>query len=64
MNNFHTQGKYYAFIVMILFFPMTALRRKIMQTKESKDLDPFLKQVGIITFIMAILVAIGLNYFK
>lgn len=64
MNNLHTQGKYYAFIVMILFFPMTALRRKIMQTKEPKDLDPFLKQVGIITFIMAILVAIGLNYFK
>lgn len=64
MNNLHIQGKYYAFIVMILFFPMTALRRKIMQIKEPKDLDPFLKQVGIITFIMAILVAIGLNYFK
>lgn len=64
MNNLHIQGKYYAFIVMILFFPMTALRRKIMQIKEPKDLDPFLKQVGIITFIMAILVAVGLNYFK
>ncbi|MDO4763438.1 MAG: 1,4-dihydroxy-2-naphthoate octaprenyltransferase [Flavobacteriaceae bacterium] len=63
MNELHIKGKYYAFIVMILFFPMTALRRRIMQVKNLQDFDPFLKQVGIITFMMAILVALGLNYF-
>ena len=63
MNGLHTQGKYYAFMFFILMFPMTGLRRKIMQVKEPKELDPFLKQVGIITFMMAILVAVGLNYF-
>lgn len=63
MNGLHTQGKYYAFMFFILMFPMTGLRRKIMQVKEPKELDPFLKQVGIITFMMAVLVAVGLNYF-
>ena len=63
MNGLHTQGKYYAFMFFILLFPMTGLRRKIMQVKEPKELDPFLKQVGIITFMMAVLVAVGLNYF-
>ncbi len=63
MNNFHINGKYYAFMVMILFFPMTNLRRRIMQVKSPQELDPFLKQVGIITLAMAILVAVGVNYF-
>ena len=63
MNELHTQGKYYAFIFFILMLPMTALRRKIMQVSEPKDLDPFLKQVGIMTLTMSILVAFGLNYF-
>ncbi|MDP2454028.1 MULTISPECIES: 1,4-dihydroxy-2-naphthoate octaprenyltransferase [unclassified Kaistella] len=63
MNDLHTEGKYYAFIFFILMLPMTALRRKIMQVKEPKELDPFLKQVGIMTLTMAILVAFGLNYF-
>ena len=63
MNGLHTQGKYYAFMFFILMFPMTGLRRKIMQVKEPKELDPFLKQVGVITFMMAVLVAVGLNYF-
>ncbi|MGV8914723.1 MAG: 1,4-dihydroxy-2-naphthoate octaprenyltransferase [Kaistella sp.] len=63
MNGLHTQGKYYAFIFFILMLPMTGLRRKIMDVKEPKDLDPFLKQVGIMTLTMAILVAFGLNYF-
>ena len=63
MNGLHTQGKYYAFIFFILMLPMTALRRKIMQVKEPKELDPFLKQVGILTLTMSILVAAGLNYF-
>lgn len=63
MNGLHTQGKYYAFIFFILMFPMTGLRRKIMQVKEPTELDPFLKQVGIMTLMMAILVAFGLNYF-
>ena len=64
MNGLHTEGKYYAFIVMIMLFPTAALRRKILQTKEPRLLDPFLKQIGIITMMMAILLAVGLNYFK
>lgn len=64
MNNLHTAGNYYPFMVMILFFPMTALRRRIMQTKNPKDLHPFLKQIGILTLVMAVLVAVGLNMQK
>ena len=64
MNGLHTQGNYYAFIFFILVFPMMALRRKIMQTKEPKELDPYLKQVGIFTLVMSVLVAFGLNYFN
>ena len=60
-NELQFKGNYYAFMVMILFFPMTAMRRKIMKVKSPKELDPFLKQVGIITLMMAILLAIGLN---
>ena len=63
MNNLHTKKGYYPFIVMIMFFPMTALRRKIMQTKDPKELDPFLKQTTIITLATAILLACGLNFF-
>ena len=63
MNNLHTKKGYYPFIVMIMFFPMTALRRKIMQTKDPKELDPFLKQTAIITLATAILLACGLNFF-
>lgn len=62
-NGLHTQGKYYAFIFFILMLPLMGLRRKIMEIKEPKELDPFLKQVGILTLTMAVLVAIGLNYF-
>lgn len=60
-NELQIKGNYYAFMVMVLFFPMTAMRRKIMKAKLPKELDPFLKQVGIITLMMAILLAIGLN---
>ena len=63
VNGFIKDGKYYPFIVMILLFPMTALRRKIMAIKEPRELDPFLKQVGILTLMMAVLLAFGLNYF-
>jgi len=63
VNGFIKDGKYYPFIVMILLFPMTALRRKIMAVKEPRELDPFLKQVGILTLMMAVLLAFGLNYF-
>ena len=63
MNNLHIKKGYYPFIVMIMFFPMTALRRKIMQTKDPKELDPFLKQTAIITLATAILLACGLNFF-
>lgn len=63
VNGFIADGKYYPFIVMILLFPMTALRRKIMAVQEPKALDPFLKQVGILTLMMAVLLAVGLNYF-
>lgn len=63
-NGFQTQGKYYPFIVMILIFPFIKLRRSIMAVNEPKLLDPFLKQVGILTFLMAVLTAFGLNYFN
>lgn len=64
MQGFFQQGRYYPFIVMVLMLPLTALRRKIMATKEPKLLDPYLKQVGILTLMMAVLLAFGLNYFK
>jgi len=53
---------YYPFIVMILMFPFMKLRRTIMNIQEPKLLDPFLKQVGILTFMMAVLTAVGLNF--
>lgn len=64
MQGFFQQGKYYPFIVMILLFPMMGLRRKILATKEPRALDPFLKQVGILTLMMAVLLVAGLNFFK
>lgn len=64
INNFYQNEQYYAFIVMILLLPMTKLRRKILAVKNPKELDPFLKQVGILTFMMAILLAFGLNFFN
>lgn len=63
INGFIQSQQYYVFIVMILLLPLAKVRRKIMQVKEPKQLDPFLKQVGIITFMMAVLTAFGLNYF-
>lgn len=64
INGFFEQQNYYAFIVMILMFPLTKLRRNIMSVKEPKELDQYLKQVGIMTFVMAILTAAGLNLFN
>ncbi|MDO4225556.1 MAG: 1,4-dihydroxy-2-naphthoate octaprenyltransferase [Bergeyella zoohelcum] len=63
LKGFFQTGEYYPFIVMILMFPMMSLRRKIIQTTAPKDLDPYLKQVGIMTLMMAVLLAFGLNYF-
>lgn len=64
INGFIQSQQYYVFIVMILLLPLAKLRRKIMEVKEPKELDPFLKQVGIITFMMAVLTAFGLNFFS
>ena len=64
LEGLEEQGKYYAFIFFITVFPLTALRRKMMEVKEPKELDPFLKQLGIITLLMSVLVAFGLNYFS
>lgn len=61
LNGFFQTGQYYPFIVMILLFPMMKLRRNILKTAEPKNLDPFLKQIGIMTFMMAVLLAFGLN---
>ena len=63
VNGFFQSKNYYAFLVMVLMFPMTKLRRNIIQIKEPKKLDPYLKQVGIMTLMMAILLAFGLNKF-
>ncbi|PIE50126.1 MAG: 1,4-dihydroxy-2-naphthoate octaprenyltransferase [Flavobacteriales bacterium] len=62
LNGFFETKNYYPFMVMILLFPMMALRRRILQVKEPEKLDPFLKQVGIITLMMSILLAFGLNW--
>ncbi|MGS0748698.1 1,4-dihydroxy-2-naphthoate octaprenyltransferase [Halpernia sp. GG3] len=64
INKLHETAHYYAFIYLILLLPLMAIRRKIMEVKEPHELDQFLKQVGIITFMMSIMVAIGLNYFN
>ena len=64
VNGFQERGNYYAFMVIIMLFPIMAVRRRIMEVKEPRELDPFLKQVGILTFVMSILLAFGLNYFK
>lgn len=64
LNGFIQTQNYYVFIVMILLIPFAKLRRKIMAVKEPKELDQFLKQVGILTFVMAVLTAFGLNYFN
>jgi len=64
INNFIQMQNYYVFIVMILLIPVAKLRRNIMAVKEPKQLDPFLKQVGILTLMMAVLTAVGLNYFS
>jgi 1,4-dihydroxy-2-naphthoate octaprenyltransferase len=64
INKLYETKHYYAFIFFILMLPLTAIRRRIMEVKEPHELDQFLKQVGIITFMMSIMVAIGLNYFS
>ncbi len=63
INGFMQEQNYYVFIVMILLIPLSKLRRKILSVKEPKELDQYLKQVGIMTFVMAILTAAGLNLF-
>ncbi len=64
VNNFFQNQQYYAFIVMILMLPMAKLRRKILSVKSPNELDPFLKQVGLLTLMMAVLTAFGLNFFN
>ncbi|KMQ65022.1 1,4-dihydroxy-2-naphthoate prenyltransferase [Chryseobacterium angstadtii] len=64
VNGFIQTQNYYVFIVMILLLPLMKLRRNIMVVKEPKELDQYLKQVGIMTFMMAVLTAFGLNFFN
>lgn len=54
---------YYAFIFMILIFPLAKIRRSIREVKNPVDYDKFLKQVGILTFVLSLMVALGLNLF-
>ncbi|MGE4515016.1 MAG: 1,4-dihydroxy-2-naphthoate octaprenyltransferase [Chryseobacterium sp.] len=63
VNGFFQTQNYYVFIVMILMLPLMKIRRKIMTVKNPRELDPFLKQVGIMTFMMAVLTALALNFF-
>lgn len=63
VNGFFQTQNYYVFIVMILMLPLMKLRRQIMAVKNPRELDPFLKQVGIMTFMIAVLTALGLNLF-
>ncbi|WP_417429984.1 1,4-dihydroxy-2-naphthoate octaprenyltransferase [Halpernia sp.] len=64
INKLHETNHYYAFLFIVLFLPLMAIRRRIMDVKKPHELDQFLKQVGIICFTMSVLVAIGLNYFN
>ncbi len=64
VNGFFQTQNYYVFIVMIVLLPLMKLRRQIMAVKNPRELDPFLKQVGIMTFVMAVLTAFGLNFFS
>lgn len=63
MINAYPTNQYYAFMVMVLIFPLTKIRRNILSVKEPAKLDPFLKQIGIMTLMMSLLLAIGFNYF-
>jgi len=63
VNGFFQTQNYYVFIVMILMLPLMKIRRQIIAVKNPRELDPFLKQVGIMTFMMAVLTALGLNFF-
>jgi 1,4-dihydroxy-2-naphthoate polyprenyltransferase len=63
VNGFFQTQNYKVFIVMILMIPLMKIRRKIMAVKNPRELDPFLKQVGIMTFMIAVLTAAGLNLF-
>jgi 1,4-dihydroxy-2-naphthoate polyprenyltransferase len=63
VNGFFQTQNYYVFIVMILMLPLMKIRRQIMAVKNPIELDPFLKQVGIMTLMMAVLTALGLNFF-
>ncbi len=63
VNGFFQTQNYKVFIVMILMIPLMKIRRKIMAVKNPRELDPFLKQVGIMTFMIAALTAAGLNLF-
>lgn len=63
VNGFFQTQNYYVFIVMVLMLPLMKIRRQIMAVKNPRELDPFLKQVGIMTFMMAVLTALGLNFF-
>lgn len=64
VNGFFQTQNYYVFIVMVLMLPLMKIRRQIMAVKNPRELDPFLKQVGIMTFMMAVLTALGLNFFQ
>jgi len=55
---------YYAYIFVILFFPMMAIRRRLLEVKESREIDVFLKQVSILCLTMSILIGIGLNLIR
>ncbi|KAA0126228.1 1,4-dihydroxy-2-naphthoate octaprenyltransferase [Chryseobacterium sp. SN22] len=63
INGFFQTQNYYVFIVMILMLPLMRIRRNIMTVKNPRELDPFLKQVGMITLMIAVLTAAGLNLF-
>jgi len=55
---------YYAYTFVILFFPMMAVRRRLLEVKESREVDVFLKQVSVLCLAMSILVGIGLNLIR
>ncbi len=55
-------NNYKSLIFLVLFIPLTALRRRILEVKNLEEFDPMLKQVAITTLLFSILFGMGITY--
>lgn len=56
-------NNYKSLIFLVLFIPLTALRRRILEVKNVEEFDPMLKQVALTTLLFSILFGLGITYF-